>query len=328
MSLESFHVIRLIQQQSQSLGDAIALEGFGVAAPWNQVSWSQFGVITSKIAQVLIQFGIEPQERAVILSHNSPQWTCADLGLLKAKAVVVPIYPTSTLAQAAYIVNDAQAKLIFAGDAEQYAMACELTSQCDTLTHVVVFDSNVPLQDNAAHYHLDSLLKQAQDDAANAELQKRLADTSLDDLLTLIYTSGTTGDPKGVMLDHRNIASTVHQHDQKMNFETGDTSLAFLPLSHVFERGWSFYVLCRGGHNVYLKDPMTVKEAITIVRPHTLCVVPRFLEKIYSAVNDKVSKASSKRKNYLLGQCQWANANLKSTKTAPKAHYAYDYSGP
>jgi long-chain acyl-CoA synthetase len=295
MSLESFHVIRLIQQQSHALGDAIALEGFEMAAPWHQVSWGDFDVITSKIARVLIQFGIQSQDRAVILSQNCPQWTCADLGLLKAKAVVVPIYPTSTLEQAAYIINDAQAKLIFAGDAEQYAMACDLITQCDSVSRIVVFDKSVPLTDLHNHFYLDDLLQGEVDNAADAELDKRLADTNLDDLLTLIYTSGTTGEPKGVMLDHRNIASTVRQHDNKMNFETGDTSLAFLPLSHVFERGWTFYVLSRGGHNVYLQNPMAAKEAITAVCPHTLCVVPRFLEKVYSAVQDKVSKAPAAR---------------------------------
>jgi long-chain acyl-CoA synthetase len=207
----------------------------------------------------------------------------------------VPIYPTSTLEQAAYIINDAQAKLIFAGDAEQYAMACDLITQCDSVSRIVVFDKSVPLTDLHNHFYLDDLLQGEVDNAADAELDKRLADTNLDDLLTLIYTSGTTGEPKGVMLDHRNIASTVRQHDNKMNFETGDTSLAFLPLSHVFERGWTFYVLSRGGHNVYLQNPMAAKEAITAVRPHTLCVVPRFLEKVYSAVQDKVSKAPNTR---------------------------------
>ncbi|MCL1051903.1 long-chain fatty acid--CoA ligase [Shewanella abyssi] len=295
MSLESFHVIRLIQQQSQALGDAIALEGFEMAAPWHQVSWSNFDVITSKIARLLIQFGIESQDRAVILSQNCPQWTCADLGLLKAKAVVVPIYPTSTLEQAAYMVNDAQAKLVFAGDAEQYAMACKLVSQCDSLTRVVVFDRTVELQDLQNHCHLDELLERELDSEADSELERRLADLNLDDLLTLIYTSGTTGEPKGVMLEHRNIASMVRQHDQLLPFTPGDVSLAFLPLSHVFERGWSFYVLCRGGHNVYLQNPMAVKEAIVQVRPHTLCVVPRFLEKVYSAVQDKVIKAPQAR---------------------------------
>lgn len=296
MSLEQYHVIRLIQQKSQSLGEAVALKGFEMAAPWDSVSWRQFDVYTSQIARVLIEFGLQAQDKAVILSQNCPQWTCADVGMLKAKAVVVPIYPTSTLDQAAYIINDCQAKLIFAGDRLQYQMACQLVKDCESATQIIVFDASVPLEDPQHHFHLDSLLSQTVEDHYSQELAQRLSDLPLDDILTLIYTSGTTGDPKGVILDHRNVATIIRQHDSELNFETGDVSLAFLPLSHVFERGWSFYVLGRGGCNVYLQDPMKVKEAIAQVRPHTLCVVPRFLEKVYSAVQEKVSKAPEKRK--------------------------------
>ncbi|RBP76471.1 long-chain acyl-CoA synthetase [Shewanella putrefaciens] len=300
MSLDQYHVIRLLQQQSESLKDAVALEGFEMAAPWYQVSWQAFDQISSKIAQVLIELGVQVQDRCVILAQNSPQWTCADVGTLKTRAVVVPIYPTSTVEQASFIVNDATAKVIFVDDAKQYAMACELQALCPSLEHVIVFDASVTLAADKAnqHWHLDTLL--AGDTQLNieqeAELNQRLQAANLDDLLTLIYTSGTTGDPKGVMLDYRNMASTIRQHDQKLAFHSGDVSLAFLPLSHVFERSWSFYVLCRGGHNVYLQNTQRVKEAISAVRPHTLCVVPRFLEKVYSAVQDKVAKSADGRK--------------------------------
>ncbi|WP_299011257.1 long-chain fatty acid--CoA ligase [uncultured Shewanella sp.] len=296
MSLEQYHVIRLIQQKSQSLGEAIALKGFEMTAPWDNVSWRQFDDYTSQIARVLIQFGLQPQDKAVILSQNCPQWTCADVGMLKAKAVVVPIYPTSTLEQAAYIIKDCQAKIIFVGDQQQYQMACQLLKECDSATRIIVFDASVELLDEDHHFHLDKLLFQAVKPAFEQALEQRLSNLPLDDILTLIYTSGTTGAPKGVILDHRNVATIIRQHDSVLNFETGDVSLAFLPLSHVFERGWSFYVLGRGGCNVYLQDPMKVKEAITEVRPHTLCVVPRFLEKVYSAVQEKVAKAPAKRK--------------------------------
>ncbi|MFG7351360.1 AMP-dependent synthetase/ligase [Shewanella oncorhynchi] len=300
MSLDQYHVIRLLQQQSESLKDAVALEGFEMAAPWYQVSWQAFDQISSKIAQVLIELGVQVQDRCVILAQNCPQWTCADVGTLKTRAVVVPIYPTSTVEQASFIVNDATAKVIFVDDAKQYAMACELQALCPSLEHVIVFDASVTLSADKAnqHWHLDTLL--AVDTQLNieqeAELNQRLHAANLDDLLTLIYTSGTTGDPKGVMLDYRNMASTIRQHDQKLAFHSGDVSLAFLPLSHVFERSWSFYVLCRGGHNVYLQNTQRVKEAISVVRPHTLCVVPRFLEKVYSAVQDKVAKSADGRK--------------------------------
>lgn len=296
MSLEQYHVIQLLRQQSASLKDAIALEGFEMAAPWHQVSWQAFDHTSSKIAQVLIELGVQVQDRCVILSQNCPQWTCADIGTLKSRAIVVPIYPTCTIEQASFIVNDAAAKVIFVDDAKQYAMACELQTICPSLEHVIVFDSSVILaadKDNQ-HWHLDTLLAGTYDQ--EAELNQRLEAANLDDLLTLIYTSGTTGDPKGVMLDYRNMASTIRQHDQKLAFSSGDVSLAFLPLSHVFERSWSFYVLCRGGHNVYLQNTQRVKEAISAVRPHTLCVVPRFLEKVYSAVQDKVAKSPESRK--------------------------------
>ncbi|MEC4726315.1 long-chain fatty acid--CoA ligase [Shewanella sp. D64] len=295
MSLEQYHVTRLIKKQSHELGDAIALEGFEMAAPWHQVSWHDFDHISSQIAQAIIHFGLEVQDRAVILSQNCPQWTCADIGSLKSRVIVVPIYPTSTFEQAQYIVNDASAKLVFVGDESNYQMACELADKCESITQIVAFDKSIQLQDKPNHYYLDDLIEKTYSADDLVELNQRLDDANLDDLLTIIYTSGTTGDPKGVMLEHRNVASMVRQHDQLLPFTPGDVSLAFLPLSHVFERGWTFYVLCRGGHNVYLQDPMAVKEAIVEVRPHTLCVVPRFLEKVYSAVQDKVIKAPELR---------------------------------
>ncbi|MCG9698412.1 long-chain fatty acid--CoA ligase [Shewanella sp. Isolate11] len=295
MSLQQYHPIHLIQQQSQKRGEAIALEGYGMAAPWDKVSWTAFDSRSDEIAKALIYLDLAVQDKVVILSQNCPQWTCADVGSLKAKAVVVPIYPTSTLEQASYIVNDAGAKLIFVGDAQQYQMALQLLPLCPSLAHIVVFDADVKLEDHNQHFHFDSLLNRHFEPSVNDELAQRLSQHSLDDLLTLIYTSGTTGDPKGVMLDYRNIASVIHQHDAVLPFTAGDVSLAFLPLSHVFERGWSFYVLCRGGHNVYLQNPMDVKEAIVDVKPHTLCVVPRFLEKVYSAVQDKVASAPAMR---------------------------------
>lgn len=294
MSLEKYHIVRLLQQKSQALGDKVALEGFEMAAPWNTVSWQRFDTITSKIAQLLIGFGLHVQDKVVILAQNSPQWSCADIGALKARNVVVPVYPTSTMEQAVFIVNDARAKVIFAGDESQYHTACKIQAQCPTVEHIVVFDSAVALASDE-HFHLDTILSSAPSSASEDELVLRLSQTSLDDLLTLIYTSGTTGEPKGVMLDYRNIASMVEQHDTEIAFKEGYVSLAFLPLSHVFERGWSFYVLCRGGRNVYLNDTHRIKQAIAAVKPHTLCVVPRFLEKVYSAVHDKVNTAPALR---------------------------------
>ncbi|MFG0451525.1 AMP-dependent synthetase/ligase [Shewanella sp. yb_14] len=295
MSLEQYRITHLLRQQLKARAEHIALEGFEMAAPWDKVSWNEFNRISAAIAGTLIANGFEVQDRAVILSHNCPQWTCVDVGVIRARGVVVPVYPTSTLEQAAYIINDAGAKLLFVDNKAQYELACELESLCPTLNCVVVFDKQVTLK-QPHHQHLDTLLEQTVPEEARTELAAMEQSATLDDLLTLIYTSGTTGDPKGVMLDQRNFASAMRQHQQKIPFSSDQVSLVFLPLSHVYERGWSFYVLSRGGRNVYLADTQRVKEAIATVRPHTLCVVPRFLEKVYSAVQDKVARAGNGRR--------------------------------
>lgn len=295
MSLEQYRITHLLRQQLKARAEHIALEGFEMAAPWDKVSWNEFNRISAAIAGTLIANGFEVQDRAVILSHNCPQWTCVDVGVIRARGVVVPVYPTSTLEQAAYIINDAGAKLLFVDNKAQYELACELESLCPTLNCVVVFDKQVTLK-QPHHQHLDTLLEQTVPEEARTELASREQSATLDDLLTLIYTSGTTGAPKGVMLDQRNFASAMRQHQQKIPFSSDQVSLVFLPLSHVYERGWSFYVLSRGGRNVYLADTQRVKEAIATVRPHTLCVVPRFLEKVYSAVQDKVARAGNGRR--------------------------------
>ncbi|OEF29173.1 AMP-dependent synthetase/ligase [Vibrio rumoiensis] len=294
MSLEAFHLIRLIQQQSSLKGDAIALEGFETKAPWDQVSWEQLNKHTNKLASVLIQLGVDVQDKCAILSQNCPQWTCVDLAILKARSVVVPLYPTNTLEQAQFILEDSDVKVLFVNDEQQYEMACRLQALVPMIETIVVFDDSVDLDYTKQHFHLYSLLEDdfLIENETNEQFEQRLVEANLSDLVTLIYTSGTTGDPKGVMLDYRNFASTISQHDEILDFTDQDTSLAFLPLSHVFERSWTFYVLSRGGKNVYLQDTNRIKQAIVATRPNTLCVVPRFLEKVYSAIQDQVSKGS------------------------------------
>ncbi|HBV75808.1 MULTISPECIES: AMP-dependent synthetase/ligase [Vibrio] len=293
-SLDSFHIIRLLQQQSEKKPEMVALEGFDMQSPWNTVSWKQLEEKTNKLSRFLIQIGLEVQGKCAILSQNCPQWTCADLAALKARLIVVPLYPTTTLEQAKFILENSSVKILFVDDAQQYKMACDLQNLVPEIKTIVVFDRAVELKVEEQHFHLDTLLGDglAIDTSVMAEFEQRLLNTNLDDLVTLIYTSGTTGDPKGVMLDYRNFASTISQHDKILDFTDQDISLAFLPLSHVFERSWTFYVLSRGGKNVYLQDTNRIKQAISACKPSTLCVVPRFLEKVYSAIQEQASKGS------------------------------------
>ncbi|ADN77972.1 AMP-dependent synthetase and ligase [Ferrimonas balearica DSM 9799] len=300
-SLEQLHLVPVLRQRIAQLGDAPALR-HQVAGQWQDISWKRFGEQLDALSRALLALGVEVQDKVAIFAQNCAEWAIADVASMQCRAVIAPIYPTNTDEQAAYIINDAGAKVLFVAGEEQYAKALALVAHCPTLQHIVLMDDALQVQSCEVTLHHMSALIDAEHSQYQAELEQRIADRRLDDLLTLIYTSGTTGEPKGVMLDYTNFASTVRQHAQFLPFGVGDVSLAFLPLSHVFERGWSLYVLTQGGTNAYLADPMAVQDALAEIRPHVMCAVPRLYEKIYSAVMEKLEQAPAHKR----GLFMWA----------------------
>ena len=207
-----------------------------------------------------------------IFSQNSIDWSIADIATLQLRAVTVPLYATSSVEQAAYIINDANIRILFVGDQKEYEVVSELALLCPQLKHIIVFNSQVVLNPTIPSYHLTNLISDCQSQY-DSLLQQRIDECCLDDLFTLIYTSGTTGEPKGVMLDYTNLASQLYLHDQRLSLSDKDVSLCFLPLSHVFERAWSFYVMHTGAINVYLTDTHAVREAMAAVKPDRKSVV-------------------------------------------------------
>ncbi|WP_051202027.1 AMP-dependent synthetase/ligase [Ferrimonas senticii] len=262
---------------------------------WLDASWQQFNQFADGISRALLALDIAVQDKLAIFAQNSAQWAIADVASAQIRAVTVPIYATNTAEQAAYIINDSEAKVLFIGSDEQYDKTLELLPLCPCLQHLVLLDDGISKREAALPTHHWQELLDGDHHELHGQLEQRIEDVHLDDLFTLIYTSGTTGEPKGVMLSHRNFASAIRQHCEFIPFHQGDVSLAFLPLSHVFERCWSLYCLTQGGTVAYLNDPATVQQALAEIRPHAMCSVPRLFEKIYSAVMDKVSKAPSKR---------------------------------
>lgn len=253
-----------------------------------EINWQQLIEKIDQTSLALLQLGLEVQEKVCIWSQNMPQWSIADLGSLQARLVVVPLYPTSTIEQVRYILEETRASLLFVGEQAQFDAAVKLLTLSSSLKTIVVFDPSVAIESCPGAIHFDDFIQNCADQAM---LDERLAGRSMDDLFTLMYTSGTTGEPKGVMLDYNNIAASYDGHDQILDVDSTDTSLCFLPLSHIFERGWSFYALTRGATNVYIRDPRQVATALKSVKPTVLCAVPRFFEKIYTALHSKVSSA-------------------------------------
>ncbi|PSU47884.1 long-chain fatty acid--CoA ligase [Photobacterium frigidiphilum] len=294
MAEHDFHIVNRIRTQVARLGDKVALR-HQAQEQWQDITWNEFGEQIQQLAIAMLAHGMNVQDKVAIFSNNMPRWTVTDFAALYNRCVIVPIYPTNTPQQAAYVLNDADVRILFVGEQAQLDAAIGIAEGCPKLERIVTLSDDLVLPDNSLVCSFNDFLRTATPEL-EAELQQRLNDTAMDDLLTLIYTSGTTGTPKGVMLDYANIAAQLVGHDQNLSLDEGDTSLCFLPLSHVFERAWTFYVLHRGAINHYLTDTNQLKEALAEVKPNVMAAVPRVYEKIYSTVHDKVSRAPFHRK--------------------------------
>lgn len=261
---------------------------------WQDITWSTLLDNSDRVAKALLFMGCEVQTKVGIFANNRPEWSFADLGILTARCVTVPIYPTNTTEQTRYIVNNADIDYLFVGGQEQFDKALELLAEHD-LKLIVALTDSIDLKGEVNAIHFADFIKQG-DNTSDIEFEQRLADASMDDLVTLIYTSGTTGQPKGVMLDYTNFSAAFMSHDKMIDVSEADTSIAFLPLSHVLERSWSFYLMHCGATNVHLENPKLIIDVIAEVKPTLLVAVPRLYEKIYSTIHSRLASASKIKK--------------------------------
>ena len=287
MSALDFHFVNRLRFQAKNFANCTALR-FQEQGKWCNMEWSTFQQEIDNISLALIAQGIEIQDKIGIFAHNMPRWSIADFGAMQARVVTVPIYATNTPSQVEYIINDADIRILFVGEQAQMDCAIQIANNCTQLIKIVAMKSSINLHNHPLACHWENFI---QVDKNMIVLEARLASKRLDDLFTLIYTSGTTGDPKGVMLDYANLAHQLQSHDQALNISEQDISLSFLPLSHIFERAWVAYIFHRGATNCYLEDTDQIRQALVETEPTVMCAVPRFYEKIYAAVLDKVEKA-------------------------------------
>ncbi|MFC0309842.1 AMP-dependent synthetase/ligase [Gallibacterium trehalosifermentans] len=284
------HFVETIYQQSERLAQKTALRYFDEHHKLHDISWKSFRQQSEQLSLALLALGLQVQDKVGIFAQNMPEWTIADFAVLQIRGVTVPIFATNNAYQTEYIVNHSDMKVLFVGNQKEYDVALSIVPKCPHLEKIVAMQ---PLDLRGAEIGVDwqTFVSSARNEW-QTELQQRLATKSMSDLFTLIYTSGTTGEPKGVMLDYHNLAHQLVTHKQTlMQIDEKDVSLSFLPLSHIFERAWVAYVLSQGTVNVYLSDPQQIKQALVAVKPTLMCAVPRFYEKIYAAVYDKVKQA-------------------------------------
>ena len=314
--MSQLHLVRVMRERIARLGNKAALR-VQQDGQWRAIGWRTLGQAMDYCAQGLIRAGHQSGEMVGIYARNMPEWTQADLGILAARGVSVPIYPTSTLDQLRYIVKDAGIKLLFVGEQPQFDQALLLLKSGE-INQIVTLDGTVDLRGCEQASHFQTFLVSGNHQPSEQALREREQHYRMDDLLTLIYTSGTTGEPKGVMLDFNNIAACFEMHDRRLDLGEQDVSLCMLPLSHVFERAWSYYVLYCGAENVYIRDPQKVMEVIGEVQPTVMCAVPRLYEKAYAMIQAKVAQAPRLRRA-LFGWATGVGKRMVATRQAGKS---------
>ena len=314
--MSQLHLVRVMRERIARLGNKAALR-VQQDGQWRAIGWRTLGQAMDYCAQALIRAGHQPTEMVGIYARNMPEWTQADLGILAARGVSVPIYPTSTLDQLRYIVKDAGIRMLFVGEQPQFDQAL-LLLESGEINQIVTLDGTVDLRGCEQASHFQTFLVSGNHQPSEQALREREQHYRMDDLLTLIYTSGTTGEPKGVMLDFNNIAACFEMHDRRLDLGEQDVSLCMLPLSHVFERAWSYYVLYCGAENVYIRDPQKVMDVIGEVKPTVMCAVPRLYEKAYAMIQAKVAQAPRLRRA-LFGWATGVGKRMVATRQAGKS---------
>ncbi|OQX80056.1 MAG: hypothetical protein B6D61_02570 [Bacteroidetes bacterium 4484_249] len=290
------HIIHILKDRVKKYGDR---EVFRFRRrnekEYSSLSWNELNKDVDSVSKALIHLGFGYNSKIGIFGDNSPKWSIADYGIMGIRGVVVPFFGTATKEQVKYIVDETEMELMFVGNEEQMEKAKWVSDQTKSLSHIVVFDDDIQLPDKRfkTWAAFIDLAEKVEDD----KLKRVFNEVQADDLATIIYTSGTTGEPKGVMLGHDNFIHAFAIHDERLDVTDKDISMCFLPLSHVFERTWSFYMLYKGVVNVLLENPREVIDVLPVIRPTMMCTVPRFFEKTKEGIELEYEKWPKSKQN-------------------------------
>lgn len=293
---------------------------------WVSTTWNEFRRDIENVAYALEILEIKEADNIGIYSQNCPPILISDFALFYNRATAVHIYATSSLNEVDYIVKDASITLLMVGDDKQYHVAREVMKKEHVLKQIICLDESVVLDDDDKSTIVWSNLVKLGENASQLckDAVKSRAEAGVpDDLAYLIYTSGTTGVPKGVMLAHSNMDEAMRIHLKRLTtIKEGDLSMSFLPLSHVFELGWTCYCLTKGVRIAINYNPKLIQEAIREVRPNAMCSVPRYWEKVYAVVQDKFSRVGKVQKVMVKRALKiGAVRNLKYVRVGKKVPY-------
>ena len=250
---------------------------------WVSTSSEEFLEQSNQISRGLLQLGLSKGDKvAIISSNNRTEWCIIDIGVLQIGGIDVPIYPTITAEDYAYIINHSESKYCFVSDQEVFDKIKSIRKECPNLKEVYSFDEIKGCK------HWTEVLKLGRDAAHQPKVIAIKESVLAQDLATIIYTSGTTGTPKGVMLSHNNIVSNVFAAQKRLPLEYGKAvALSFLPLCHIYERMLMYLYQITSTEVHFAESLETIGENLNEVNPDVMTAVPRLLEKLYDKIYGK-----------------------------------------
>lgn len=289
------HLSVLVHEQAKKYGDREVLiyKDFG-GSKWKSISWNQFSLRVKQVSNALLNLGAKPQENIAVFSQNCLEYLCTDFGAYGVRVASIPFYATSSEQQIQYMINDGQVRFLFVGEQEQYDKAHRVFALCHTLERIIVFDRSVRISTHDPNaLYFDDFIALGANLPRQSEVESLWAQANDDDICNILYTSGTTGDSKGVMLTYGQYAAALKANDEYVPVGENDKIISFLPFTHIFERGWAYLSLSEGARVVINTNPHDIQQSMRETHPTCMSSVPRFWEKVYQAVSEKIDRSSA-----------------------------------
>ena len=324
------HLSVLIHDQARKYGNrsVLTFRPFG-SLQWKTVTWNQFSLRVKQVSNAMLNLNIKPQENIAVFAQNCIHYLYTDFGAYGVKAVSIPFYATSSETQIQFMINDAQVRVLFVGEQEQYDKALRVFTLCPSLERIIIFDESVRISPNDPNaMYFSDFLKLGEGLPRQTEVENLWKTADFNDICNILYTSGTTGDSKGVVLTYGQYQAALEANDKCVSVGEDDRSISFLPLTHIFERGWAYLCLSEGAEIIINTYPKEIQDSMRQTHPTCMSSVPRFWEKVYQAVKDKIDRSGAVQKKmfaYALSVGRKYNIEYLSHAKRPPLPLALEY---